>query len=406
VVTANEEYSDLMIGHQIGVIRYGGGVFRDLIPILEKSQNAQEKLLLEKITAIEAAGGVYDLQSERRLNRLVKAWRELREGDFDKFSDGLQKEMEKLALYEIDYQKEAISKVIPFSVAMASVDPERMAAAISSLTFPANLPEIQRKNLVSWTRSMEDAEVRRVLTSIATGFATGKTSQEIVKNIMSTGTRLTRAHAETIVRTTTAATAQEARNQFFALNTDISKEDVWTAVLDGRTTLICFGRDGKIRKRGYWQARYPAHMGERSTIIAVLDGVGIIGNRPTIMDTRTRRQREIDFRFDVKTRLGTARWQKMTSTQRQDAIRRERQAWAKTVIGNSPAEINMDTWLKKQPDAYQREYLGDTRYQLYKKGGLKAGNFADSSGNVYTLQQLAKRDRQAFIDAGLDPDQF
>jgi hypothetical protein len=37
---------------------------------------------------------------------------------------------------------------------------------------------------------------------------------------------------------------------------------------------------------------------------------------------------------------------------------------------------------------------------------LKAGNFADSSGNVYTLQQLAKRDRQAFIDAGLDPDQF
>lgn len=406
MATVNEDYTDLMIGHQIGIQRYGGGIVNDLIPILEQSKNAEERLLMQHIAAIEARGGIFDLQSEKQLEELMVAYRELVGQNFDEFEKRLVSEMETLMQYEMDYQQTALSKVIPFTVTYATVDPERTAEAIASLTYPNNLPVYQRKNLSGWIDSMEEAQARRTLSMIATGFATGQTSQQIVQNIMQAGSRLTRSHAETIVRTSTATMAQAARNNFFAANEDISKEDVWRSVLDGRTTLICFGRDGKVKPRGYWQKRYPAHMGERSTIIALIDGVGIIGTRPSVRDTRTRKKREIDFRQAAKEKVGINRWQKMTNEQRQGAIRRERNRWAKEVIGTSPNDVTMENWLKKQPVDFQKEYLGPTRYALFTKGGLKAGDFADINGDIYSLAELARRDRQAFINAGLDPNQF
>ena len=59
-------------------------------------------------------------------------------------------------------------------------------------------------------------------------------------------------------------------------------------------------------------------------------------------------------------------------------------------------------WLKKQPAAFQREVLGETRYKLFAKGDLTLDRFVDGeTGKQYTLAQLRELEPHAFELAGL-----
>ena len=49
----------------------------------------------------------------------------------------------------------------------------------------------------------------------------------------------------------------------------------------------------------------------------------------------------------------------------------------------------------------QDEVLGKTKATLFRKGGMEIGDFVDTRGNVYNLDQLRARDAAAFARAGL-----
>jgi|CXWL01.1.fsa_nt_gi hypothetical protein len=69
--------------------------------------------------------------------------------------------------------------------------------------------------------------------------------------------------------------------------------------------------------------------------------------------------------------------------------------------GQVPASETYETWLRKQPHAFQDDVLGATKGQLFRSGGLTVDNFADASGKVYNLAQLYAMHPQAFGLAGL-----
>ncbi|MCM1591844.1 phage head morphogenesis protein, partial [Acinetobacter baumannii] len=50
---------------------------------------------------------------------------------------------------------------------------------------------------------------------------------------------------------------------------------------------------------------------------------------------------------------------------------------------------------------FQREWLGLTRYKLYKEGKFDFEKFFDPEGRLYTLDQLRKLDEQTFKELGL-----
>ena len=69
--------------------------------------------------------------------------------------------------------------------------------------------------------------------------------------------------------------------------------------------------------------------------------------------------------------------------------------------GQVAGDITYGQWLKSKPAAFQDEVLGAERGKLFRSGGLTVDRFTDSKGKVYTLDELRKRDADAFEKAGL-----
>jgi hypothetical protein len=69
--------------------------------------------------------------------------------------------------------------------------------------------------------------------------------------------------------------------------------------------------------------------------------------------------------------------------------------------GQIDAGESMDAWMRRQPDWFVEDSLGETRAKLFKEGGLSIDKFADLTGKPLTLSELRDRDAAAFKRAGL-----
>jgi hypothetical protein len=187
-------------------------------------------------------------------------------------------------------------------------------------------------------------------------------------------------------------------------NSDIISGMQWTATLDGRTTLICMSRDGKVAPVGDKPipsdavplapagARPPAHPSCRSLMIAVFDGVGLVGERPFVRTTQRYGAREVDFRKMAREQGRSVR-----------AVRRE---WTQRNVGRVPAKTTYEQWLRRQPAGFQDEVLGGTKGALFRRGGLKLDKFVNRAGDEFNLEQLAARHPAAFEQANIDLGEF
>src|SRR5690606_7566723 len=88
--------------------------------------------------------------------------------------------------------------------------------------------------------------------------------------------QITKRNAEAVARTAVNHTVTASKDELFRANADILAGLRYTATLDGRTTPQCRALDGKVfpLDKG---PRPPLHFGCRSTMIPVLDGIGIVG---------------------------------------------------------------------------------------------------------------------------------
>nr|WP_256433560.1 minor capsid protein [Myxococcus sp. CA040A] len=240
------------------------------------------------------------------------------------------------------------------------------------------------------------------------GVVEGKTTQQMVREVVGSRAKsytdgvleISRRSAETLVRTAVNHVSTQAREEVLQANADIVKYVRIVATLDGRTTLGCMALDGKtfpVREG----RRPPFHPGCRTTTSPVIDGVRLVGDRPTVTDTRTRRQREIDFRADAKAKAGEVRWKGMSEAERRAAIGRQREKWTRENIGGVPKGLSYEDWLRRQSTAFQDEVLGPTRGKLFREGGLALGRFTDASGKTLTLEQLHQVEAAAFKKAKL-----
>lgn len=125
----------------------------------------------------------------------------------------------------------------------------------------------------------------------------------------------------------------------------------------------------------------------RSVMVAVLNLIGIIGDRPYVTDTRRPGKRRIDFRSQAKDSAGTA-WSGMSTAERNAAIAKVRNAWGEANIGRVPASTTYQQWLSQQDAAFQDKVLGKTKGKLFRDGGLQLTQFVDRAGNELTLVQL------------------
>lgn len=425
-MTANQDYFDAQLRHQIGVRRYTSGEVKQMLAILEKQDKELATKLRQRLSSMSTP---MDLTSKRWQAMIADIktarntlWREL----YQRTKTGGTE----LAAVEVDFENRMLTGVLPIEINLASVNMAQLKATLNKTPFAGGTNAA--RNLQQWYAGLDAADQARIIEALQMGVINGESVQQMVTRVIGTKAQgytngalaMSRRNAEAIVRTYASFVTNTARDSFFTANEDVIYALMWNATLDGRTSAICRGRDGhyapvsstqplpanKFYPRLYPKdARPPAHPNCRSVMTSILDPNGVMekaGARPFVRDTRTRRMREKNFRADAKANVGKDTWSTMTPNQRNIAVRKERMTWGNNNIGTVPADTTYNDWMRRQPAAFQDDVLGKTKAELFRTGKINLDQYIDRAGNELTLKQLAKDDPAVFKAAGLDPDNY
>ena len=352
-MSAAEELLDRSVSHQIGLQRLSGNVRDKLIAHM----NRVEDDLLSKIRDRMEKGAFTD-----RRQRLVL--RDVREILNDAQSDSLgivRGELRELASYESEFQTRALQRSVPIEWDFAQPSREQLQKIVTSRPF-------QGKLLREWVEELSAAQRRQIRDSVRLGMTEGESVDQIVRRIRGTRARgfrdgvmeTTRRQAEAMVRTAVNHTATASRDLLYEENSDIVKGWQFVATLDSRTTPECASLDGRTFDVGKGP-RPPRHPNCRSTTTPVLKS-----------------WRELGIDID-EAPAGTRA----------------------SMNGQVPDKTTYNDWLSRQDTQTQDEVLGKTKARLFRQGDLPMDRFVDPRGKTYTLDELRRRESEAFERAGL-----
>jgi hypothetical protein len=397
-LTINEVYRDTVLRHQIDLRRYTSGVNKRIAKLLELADRDLAEKLRIRLARFE--GTAIDFTGER-WKALLDDIREVRAAALGDYKTMVRNELGDLSVHE------GKANVDMLNHSVGIIDIEFASVSAAQLRAIATTRPFQGRLLKDWFSNLEQADRHRLTQAVQLGMVQGEPIDDIVSRVVGTRANgyadgilaITRRDAQAIVRTAVNHISNAARDDVLEENSDVIQAKIWSSTLDGRTTPICQANDGKGTPVGDNELppdiepltppgiTPPAHFNCRSTMIAYIDGVGLVGKRPSVSDTRTRNSREADFAAEARE----------TGVPIQDI----RDAWAEENVGRVPAATNYNDWLGTQSAKFQDEVLGPTRGKLFRDGGLKLDQFVDRSGNELTLDQLRQRSAGAFEAAGL-----
>lgn len=407
---ANEEFFDRSVRRAIGIERLKGSLAKQVLEVLKKTEADLELQLRRRLDAIRIRGEDAGPVRTKRIQQLLAAITISRRATFKKIQETTKQTMIDLAKDEVEWQGMVLQQTVPIDVDFTTPSVGTLRAAAISRPFRGAI-------LSDWFKSLAVTDRKRFTDAVRLGIVQGETTDQIVRRVHGNENpvfRRSRKDAETVVLTALNHITNKARDVFYNENNHLISGLRWTAVLDGRTTPICRSRDGKVAPTQGNEvpvglprldppgARPPAHHRCRSVMVPVIDGIKIIGTRPTITDSRTRRVREISFRKLARKEAGDARWLKMNEAERTRRIKRVRTDWAKQNIGQVEGEITYEQWLRRQPAGFQDDVLGVTKGKLFRRGKLPLDKFVDKqTGREFTIKELRKKELDAFKEANL-----
>lgn len=323
-------------------------------------------------------------RSIRRINQIVNEWRQASLAVYGDYNDDvLFKELEPFATSEAEWELKSLKSVVK-APGLTLAAPAAQQVWIGVLSEPLVFPDSKGVKLLEpFVKDWEAGQIKRVGDIIRTGYITGRTNQQIVKDIVDQNTGIlgdktkggTRASIKTMVRTATNHVSNIAREQTRKANDDIVIGYGIIATLDSRTSDFCRGVDGtKVfdkgliiwgstgrREKTSFRPMPPFHPACRDSTTSILDPI-----------------------FDVDD-TGQTRASKGVSGGKQ-----------------VDAESTYYGWLKAQGNqgpkgrAFVQERLGIERGSLLIDGGLSAKEFAkltlDEVFQPIPLKELRKKE--------------
>ena len=169
-----------------------------------------------------------------------------------------------------------------------------------------------------------------------------------------------RRHVNTVTTSATNATSQAAAQAVFGKNKAITRVFL-SVVLDRKTSVICNSRAGAI-----WQLPSGEADEESAT------DEGFPGPPPYHLNCRS-------ILFPVLTSSDAMRNRRKIPEERREQV-----------DGALPKVDSLDNWLKAQPPAIQKKFLGTGRYNLYKQGKLPTSALLERGTRPLTLQGLKR----------------
>jgi len=347
------------------------------------SELSKEMLsLLDGLSQAEMQGFLAGKYQTARLKKLRDAIRDYGEGVGAGINDEWQRIAPKLAAYEAGYVASVVDKVVaglpkPKIVEQAIYQKAMHRPMSGSAPYGGRLVQELLDDFGA-------AQAQRVMATLRSGVAGGLTNAQIVRAVRGTKSlnyqdgivQVAKVDAERLIRTARTHVSNQAMLDTYE---QLGVTHVrFMATLDGRTSKVCAALDGKRWRVGEAHPVPPLHPNCRSIVAPDLGGDGA-GVRPFV---RAGKVRGRDGRRTFRS-IG-----KMTKKQREDAGLQAGQVAAKTTHGR---------WFANQDAAFQREWLGTTRYRLYKEGGYSIERFVDPlAGRQYSLEELKRRDAETF----------
>lgn len=373
MATANEILADEAIRHAIDLLRYENGVVERMIALL---RGMDRDLVARILAALEDLPA--DSFTVQRLDTLLRSVRELNVAAHERLGKALEVELLELTRYESGYQESLFRETIPepilANITVATVSAERVYAAAMAQPFQGRL-------LREWVKTVEQTTYLRVRDVLRMGYAESQTINEMVRRVRGTRSlnyadgvlsNVRRRQVEAVVRTATSHFAGFAQDRFYEANADIVGEVQWVSTLDTRTSEMCRIRDG-LRYQNTDEHKPVGHR------VPWLSGPGRL---------------HWNCRSRQKALLKTWRELGIESDQLSATTRA-------SMDGQVPAQTTYAEWLKRQSAARQDDILGATRGKLMREGGLTMDRFYNDKGRWLTLDELRKRDAEAFRRAGV-----
>lgn len=355
--TVSDKIADARTRNTAYLLRFGRQQFKRQATLID----AATADLIAKLQARAPADGTF---TTARLEAMLASTRKRGNELYGQLLDFEKEDMRALSVFESKATHDAISKAYPIEMVVDQVSPTQIFAAGISQPF-------RGKILRGWYRDQNVTIRKQYDAALRIAFVEGETIPQATSRLRAIG-GLEKREAEAIARTAINHFSTQAMKQTTLANADILDHEEWVSTLDGRTSDICMGLDGKKLPIGAGQYP-PAHFNCRSVRIPVtksfasltkgLDDDDPINQRPFVSDRRKLKD--------------------IPKSQRS------------TVIGTTTKKTYND-WLRTQPKEFVVDVLGPNRAKLYLDGNLSLDKFTDRKGTAITLKSLEAKHERAF----------
>ena len=333
-MSATEYLIDASTRHQIMLQRLSGGAFNKLKPILEQLQKDVKARLRDNPT---------DFQMHR-LTALSADIQALFDEANAEFGKQLNLELNDFTEYETDFQYRMLGNAVTTELTLPAIEQVVASVTVAKSELISG-KKVQRLTISEMVETL-GSKPKTIENRIRAGIIEGKSVDQMVRDIMRIADQVNKRDARTIVRTAFNLASSQARQAVTNQNIDVISGEKWVSTLDGRTSLVCQGLDGKTFAVG--EGRYPpAHFSCRSLRIPLVDQRYAI---PGIKGKRSARDES-------------------------------------GAVSQISGETTYNSWLKRQPADFQDEVLGVERAKLFR-GGMNVDKFTDDEGRTLTLEQL------------------
>lgn len=330
------------ISHQVWLQRNASHEVNELVPFIQQMRD-------EVRTQVLQFGD--DSRTRQNLEKMLRDMDNILSGITDDWESKLTEDLQELADYEADWTVRTLSGNVSAEFVTPSTGQVWSAIKFNPLALDNKPVEVM--SLISgWS----EVEINRLVMGVKSGFVQGKTTRQIVKEVVGVGglADVSQRNAATVVRTALNHVSTTAREQVYVKNSDIVEKYEWVSTLDSRTSTICRSRDGQKWEIGKGPLP-PAHPNCRSATAPVISS-------------------EFDF-LDV------------------GAKRAARDAEGGTQVDASTTYYD---FLKQQPAWFVDEALGPIRGKIFRNSGISPEEFrtisVDGFGRPLTLNQMAELD--------------
>lgn len=384
-LNVSDKVQDLSIVHAINLERLKADQVSTVLDILDDLGLSIQKQL-EKIDPT----GVGPTYRSRRLAKLLKLVNATTTNHYKKAASANKSGLSGVAAASAKATQNIVNSSLGVSLG-ATLPPTSTLQALAGKV-------LVEGDTVGNYWSAQSAQVRgNFVRQMRMGIAGGEPLQQLIARVRGTKENnfsdgimnATKKKAEALVRSSVAAVNNQAILNTYEANADLFNGYQWLATLDTRTSDICKARSGLTWDMDFQPVGHgiawsppPAHFNCRSTVIGVLKPWSDLADKPLPAVGAKTLKEELQKSLEARGLSPALISSAINKTQ-------------KSMDGYVAGDINFEDWLKGKSESFQKQILGEPKWELWKNGKISFVDLVDQKSNPRTVAEL-----QALVDQG------